>query len=219
MMLRMLALAWLLLGNIAQAQDTTLDVTEDGLVRAPSSRKVGVYRAPNVPFHQYRRIHIGEITVQFRKGWERTAKQSWHVSKKQLQEIRDDMATWFREELEKELVKRGGYAVAETPTLDTLRITATVLNLEMSAPLAGKSDQRMDTLASTAGSMKMMVELFDGTSGAIIGRVIEYYQAPEYLEPRIITRISNTAEFSRGFAEAAQYTHEAIEVAKTERSH
>ncbi len=34
---------------VAQAE-VTPEVTEDGLVRMPSSRKVGVFRAPTCPF-------------------------------------------------------------------------------------------------------------------------------------------------------------------------
>jgi len=99
-----LAASLLLLGGALQAQ-VMPDTTEDGLVRAPSSRKVGVYRAPGAAFSQYQRIEFGPITVKFRKSWERNNSR---LREDDLEKIRGDMASSFRSELVEELVKRGG---------------------------------------------------------------------------------------------------------------
>ena len=48
-----LGLSMVLASTLTQAAQ---DVTEDGLVRVPSSRRISVYRAPDVPFHRYQRI-------------------------------------------------------------------------------------------------------------------------------------------------------------------
>ena len=216
----------LLLAGLAQTQaqvptDVTPDVTEDGLVRAPSSRKVGVYRAPGVAFIKYKRVVFGHLEVKFRKSWERNARNSDylssdHLTEAEIEKIRGDMAHSFRLELFKELVDRGGYIVTDTPTADTLRVTASILNLAVTAPKAGEK-QFEKTLIRSAGSMKLLIELHDGETGTIVGRIIEYYEAPEYLTPRLATKITNDDDFRLGFAQAALHTREALDVAVAER--
>ena len=44
------------------------DVTEDGLVRAPSSRNGAVYRAPGASFVQYRRILLEPLSISFERN-------------------------------------------------------------------------------------------------------------------------------------------------------
>jgi len=68
MKIRMLVLTCLLLGSAVQAQDEGPEVTEDGLVRVPSSRNVGVYRLPEATFNQYQRVQIAPIKVAFERG-------------------------------------------------------------------------------------------------------------------------------------------------------
>src|SRR4051812_8441163 len=88
------------------------EVTEDGLVRAPSSRKVGVYRAPDVPFSRYRSIILGSIPVTFRKGWERSHRE---LEPEDLEKIRAEFVVAFRKELRDELVTRGDYTLLDEP--------------------------------------------------------------------------------------------------------
>ena len=104
----------MLLCSAAVAQVIS-DVTEDSLVRVPSSRKAGVYRLPDATFAQYRRVMLAPASVAFRKNWDR---QSWDrlntgLKPSERQRIVDDMALAFHEELVAELVERGGYALAE----------------------------------------------------------------------------------------------------------
>ena len=97
-----------------------------------------------------------------------------------------------------------------------MQVAASIVDLDIAAPEAGDI-QRSRTYVRSAGSMKLVVELRDATSGAIVGRIIDYYQAPEFMEPQRATQVSNADEFRLGFEEAARYTHEAISVAKAEK--
>lgn len=201
---------------VAAAADEPPETTEDGLVRVPSSSKVGVYRAPGVPFARYERVIIGStIPIEFRKGWRRTHRE---VTADDVEKIRGDFARAFRTELDEELVKRGGFAVASDPAPDVIRIDAAVTELDLSAPTAGNTPSGR-TYTRDAGSMKITLELRDAASGALIGRIIDYEHAREFLEPQLVNQISNREEFRVGFARAARYTREAINVAKTERPH
>ena len=212
---RTIVAALLILAGTAIAQHPP-ETTEDGLVRVPSNSRAGVYRAPGVPFAHYRRVIIGAtIPIEFRKGWQRAHRE---VTPKDLENIRGEFARAFRTELDEELVKRGGFAVAPEPAPDVIRIDATVTQLDLSAPTAGNTPSGR-TYTRNAGSMKVVIELRDAASGVLIGRIIDYEQAREFQEPQLVNQVTNLEEFRVGFANAARYTREAINVAKTERPH
>ncbi len=212
--IRALALALLLCGATLAAEPP--ETTEDGLVRVPSNSRAGVYRAPGVPFARYQRVIIGAtIPIEFRKGWQRVHRE---VTPKDLENIRGDFARAFRTELDEELVKRGGFAVAPEPAPDVIRIDATVTRLDLSAPTAGNTPSGR-TYTRNAGSMKVVIELRDAASGVLIGRIIDYEEAREFPEPQLVNQVTNLEEFRVGFANAARYTREAINVARTERPH
>jgi uncharacterized protein DUF3313 len=202
-----------LLTSHAAAEDPP-EVTEDGLIRVPSSRRVGVYRAPDVSFAGYRRVIIsGSIPVTFRKGWE---KDHPKLDDEDVERIRGEMARSFRGELERELVRRGGFPLAEQPAPDVIRVDAAVLNLDIAAPEAGRVVGER-TLVRTAGKMKLVIELRDAASGVLIARIIDFESAPEYPEPRLTNPVVNAEEFRIGFANGARFTREAINVAKSHR--
>lgn len=217
-MMRRTALCGLTLGLLscaaaAFARDPP-ETTEDGLVRVPSTSRAGVYRAPGVPFARYQRVIVGpSIAIEFRKGWERAHREA---KPEDLERLRGDFARAFREELQEELVDRGGFAAAPDPAPDVIRVDATVTELDVTAPTAGDAPAER-TYARSAGSMKVVIELRDAASGVLIGRIIDYERTYEYREPQLVTRVSNLAQFRTGFANAARYTREAINVAKTER--
>jgi len=211
---RLLALGLLLCAGAAIAREPP-QTTEDGLVRVPSNSHAGVYRAPGIPFVHYRRVIIGStIPIEFRRGWQRTHRE---VKAQDVENIRGDFARAFRTELEEELVERGGFAAAAEPAPDVIRIDASVTQLDVSAPTAGNTPSER-TYTRNAGSMKVVIELRDAASGVLIGRIIDYEQAREFQEAQLVNQVTNLAEFRVGFANAARYTREAINVAKTERS-
>jgi hypothetical protein len=200
--------------SAAGAQVLT-DITEDGLVRVPSSIKAGVYRLPDATFAQYRRVMLAPATVAFRK-------QSSHQKRDRLdtglkpserQRIVDDMANAFREELVDELVERGGFALAESPAPDVLLIEPMITELDITAPDAGSTPGQR-TFVKTAGSMTLILELRDSTSRVTVGRVIDYEKARETKDLQLVNHI---AEARIGFANAARYTRSAVNIAKTER--
>jgi len=210
-----LALAWLLLAAVAQAETLTKDdpdVTEDGLVRVPSSSKVGVYRLPEATFHQYQRVAIAAVTVEFKKGWEKAHKKDLTDADKQ--KLRGDLALEFRKELIKELVDRGGYKLAHDTGPDTLLVVPSILDTDITAPTASKK-QAEYTYVRQTGSMKLVIELRDSASGVVIGRLIDYESTPEHQQPQLATQISNLADFRLGFESSARFTHEALSVARS----
>jgi len=214
MVTRTLKLLLVLLCSAAGAQVIT-DVTEDGLVRVPSSRKAGVYRLPDATFAQYRRVMLEPATVAFRKNWDRKNLDRLDTGLKpsERQRIADDMALAFHEELVAELVERGGFTLAEAPAPDVLLIAPAITELDITAPDAG-STPGSRSFVRTAGSMTLIVELRDAASGVTVGRIIDFEKARETRELQLV---SNITEARIAFANAARYTRSAVNIAKTER--
>lgn len=203
-----LGLFMVLASTVTQAAQ---DVTEDGLVRVPSARKVSVYRAPEVPFHRYQRIVIAPIPVVFRKTWLR---ENHELKPAEIERIQGDFARAFREVLVEELVERGGFELADTIGPDTLRIEPYVLNLNIVAPQAS-AEMRSHTYVRTGNSMKLAVELRDAASSVIVGRIINMVHPQEWSVAQFASKVSNFGEARIGFADTARYTREALNVAST----
>lgn len=211
MSFRMLVL--MLLAGIASAQPAS-DVTEDGLVRVPSSRKAGVYRLPDATFGQYRRVMLAPAPVTFRKNRDRMKAGALKPSDRER--ISAELTRLFHEELVAELVQRGGFKIAESPAPDVLQIAPSILDVDMSAPDAGTSPGT-NSFVRTAGSMTLIVELRDAASGVTIGRIIDYEKARETTELQLANQVTNSEEARIAFANAARYTRSAVNIAKTER--
>jgi len=211
MSFRMLVL--MLLAGIASAQPAS-DVTEDGLVRVPSSRKAGVYRLPDATFAQYRRVMLAPAPVTFHKNRDRMKAGALKPSDRER--ISAELTRLFHEELVAELVERGGFEIAESPAPDVLQIAPSILDVDMSAPDAGTSPGT-SSFVRTAGSMTLIVELRDAASGVTIGRIIDYEKARETTELQLANQVTNSEEARIAFANAARYTRSAVNIAKTER--
>jgi Protein of unknown function (DUF3313) len=214
MIVRTLAMCLALLCSAAGAQVIS-DVTEDGLVRVPSSRKAGVYRLPDATFAQYRRVMLAPASVVFRKNWDRKNldRLTTGLKPSERQRIADDMALAFHEELVAELVERGGFVLAEAPAPDVLLITPAITELDITAPDAG-STPGSRSFVRTAGSMTLIMELRDAASGVTVGRIIDHEQARETRELLLVNHIT---EARIAFANAARYTRSALNIARTER--
>jgi len=212
MKLQQLALVLALACTAASAQVVS-DVTEDGLVRVPSTRRAGVYRSPDVLFTRYQRVMIAPASITFQKNWDR---KNPGVKPAERERIVNDLASLFHAELVAELVERGGYELVDAPAPDVLLVVPTVTDLDINAPEGGTVPGTR-TFVHSAGSMTLTVELRDAPSGVPVGRIIDYEQARETRELQIANQVTNNWEARVGFANAARYTREALNVAKTER--
>ncbi len=214
----------LLFNAVTQAKEPP-EVTDDGLVRSVSTTKAGVYRLPVATFHQYQRVVVAPVSVAYRKGWKQKHPE---LNAEEREKLSADLARAYREELVRELVERGDFKLAEDPGPDVLRVEASIVNADVTAP-AGSSALSQKTYVTSAGSMKTVVELKDAMSGMLIGRIISYEQAPERRDvmrdvqrnpnamPPPTTPLTNLADFRIGFENSARYTHDAISVAKAEK--
>jgi hypothetical protein len=199
-------------GAIAQEPDSDA-IVDDGLVRVESSRKGAVFRSPDVRFERYKQIMFDPVTVTFKSGWRREYSR---LTETEVERIRSRAATQFREELEHELVKLARYKQAEAPSPDVLRVKARIEEFDQKVP--STNDIRgVRTYARQAGDMVLIVELYDASSGVLVGRIVDPERSKEYTDPQLIDRVFVETEAQKSFENAARLTREALNVAITER--
>lgn len=191
------------------------EVTPDGLVRVPSRSAGGVYRAPDAPFIQYRRIILEPPSISFTKSW---PDQHPDVSPAELARIRAESVKLFRDEFAREFVERGPYEFAEDPAPDVLLVVPAIEELDILAP---ETTAASGVRAYTTGpiTMKVTGDLRDALTGKVVGRVITY-QPPEryaFNDMRIANRVTNAHEQRQVFAKWARLVREALNVANAER--
>jgi hypothetical protein len=172
-----------------------------------------VYRSHDVSFVQYRRLMFDPVTVTFKSGWRRQNKK---LSESEVERIRSRAVEQFRDELARELIERGNYPLAPAPAADVLRIKASILDLDQSAPSAGIVPG-MRSYARSTGEMMLIVELFDSASGVLVGRVVAPQRARTHSVPQLVDQVTIETDARIGFANAARLTREALNVAITER--
>src|SRR4051812_13564291 len=191
------------------------EMTPDGLQRMPSRHAGGVFRLPGATFSQYQRLILEPVTVGFIKDWE---KNHADVSEREIRRIRDEAATIFREEFERELIQRGKYTFANAPGPDVLIVVPTITDLDPPAAETDDLDKKSFSPRSTA--LRVSAELRDAASGTLVGRVDMFAGGDKYgmNELRPANRGSNAFETRTHLRSWAQLLNEALAVAKTDRA-
>jgi hypothetical protein len=191
------------------------ETTPDGLVRVPSRRSGGVFREPGWPFAQYRRLIVEPVTVAFIKDWEKNHEKE--VSDKEIRRIRDETSKTFREEFERELIKRAKYSFANEAAADVLIVVPTITELDIPAPESDNLDK--DSYAPRSVSLRVTGELRDAVTGRLVGRVDTFAGGERYgiNELRPVNRGTNSHEIAFGIRRWTALLREALNVAKNER--
>jgi len=99
------------------------------------------------------------------------------ITAAEKQEIRVRLGKIFREELEKELTGPQGYALVNHANTDVLRIRAEIRDLYINAPaVPGSGPTR--PYAVSVGEIRLVAELRDAPTGALIARVVDSKKDP-----------------------------------------
>jgi hypothetical protein len=167
--------AGITMGPVAAAAEAA--TSWDGLVPVKSSKLQSVFLAPGADFRPYRRVIIEPPQVAFHKDWMRTVNQrgaamTRRVTEEDAAEILAAARSNF-DGIFREAFADAGYAVADGPGPDTLRVYTGVVNLFVSAPNTQGSSTRNRTYTADAGDATLVLELRDSTTGAILARVVD----------------------------------------------
>lgn len=152
---------------------TPAELTFDNLVPVPDARVAMAYIDPNADFSVFSRVAIMEPYVAFRSNWQRdqNRNRTRNVSSRDMERIKEDVATLF-ERVFTERLEAGGYQVVDETGDDVLVLRPAIIDLDVTAPDV-RSPGRSRTFTSTTGAATLYIELFDAASGAIIGRAAD----------------------------------------------
>ena len=200
----------------ASAQDLPKKSPE-GLDLIPSKAVQAVYWQQGATLAPYKRIHLVDCFVAFRKDWQedqnRNRRQlSSKISSSDMERIKGLLADLFKEVFTKELEEKGGYQVVDEVGDDVLIIRPALINLDVAAPDVRRGGGQQMTFVASAGSMTLYMELFDSATSALIARVIDSRAAPQRnANVSISSGVNNRAEATQLLSRWAKLLREALD--------
>lgn len=171
-----------------------------------------VYLLPGVDFKPYKSVLLDPIEVAFDKNWDPNDSRyelSRRLSTEDIEKIRTDMAAGFREVFASELAK-GGYQVVDQLSHDTLRVSAGLANVYINAPDT-MTPGRSITLTNESGRMTLVMELRDGATGQLIGRVVDEKVGDSFGRMQVTNSVTNSADFRRVVGEWARRLRQGLD--------
>lgn len=195
----------------ADADNPQLD--DEGLAPVTIKGLDHVYASPGANLSHYQRVMLDPVEVSFSKNW-KPDRTGGPVTAPQKQSIKNGLAKLFREELKKQLQGSGGYPVVDTVGEDVLRIRAEIRDLYINAPSVPSSGPSR-VYALSVGEMRLVAELRDSATGALIARVVDYKKDPDAPWLHLTTQVDNVAAASRAIADWAQILRKQLDAAHT----
>jgi len=170
----------------------------DGLVRRPGTRLGAVFVKPDAEIVAYRNVILDPVEVSFARNWDpnrRGGSQASRLNASDVQAIQAGLAELFRETFRAELA-RGGYQLVDEAGPDTLRVTAAIVDLYVTAPDT-MSAGRSRTYTANSGRMTLVAELRDSVTGEILARAVDARSGRSTGTLDITNRVTNTADARR----------------------
>ena len=175
----------------------------EGLQPVRSRRVDSVHVLPGTDFRTYRRFILDPAEVAFDRNWQRDFNRTVRAggrritdadAARMLGEVRDGFNEVFTRTL-----TRAGYEVVTAPGPDVLRVRAAVVNIRITAPDQPTAG-RTQSFSGSAGQATMVLELRDGLTNAVVGRVIDSRTVGDS-GTLMLTRnsVTNRADFQRTF--------------------
>jgi hypothetical protein len=164
--------------TIVQADQGAADLatTDEGLVPVKVVGLDHVYARPGINLSGYTKVMLDPVEVSFAKSG-KPDRTGGPITAAEKQEIRSLLGKIFKDQLEKELAGEHGYAVVNYPDVDVLRIRAEIRDLYINAPAVPSSGPSRPYAISVA-EMRLVAELRDAPTGALIARVVDAKKDP-----------------------------------------
>ncbi len=195
----------------AEPAAPTAQVDDEGLTPVNVKGLDHVYARPGANLSAYDKIMLDPVEVSFSKSWQ-PDRTGGPITPAERQKIKDGLARIFRDELQKELAKSGRYPLVNTPDADVLRIRAEIRDLYMNAPDVPRAGPSR-VYALSVGEMRLVAELRDAPTGALIARVIDYKKDPDAPWLHMTTQVDNVAAARRAVADWARILRQQLDTA------
>jgi hypothetical protein len=152
-------------------------ITFDNLKPVEDAAMAMAYIDPDADFGAFKRVMILEPFVAFQSNWERDQRRgsrgvSGRVSARDMDRIKADVASMFREVFTDVLEANDGFEVVDESDYDVLLLRPAIIDLNITAPDTNSAG-RSRTFVASAGAATVYIELFDSVSGSIIGRAAD----------------------------------------------
>jgi hypothetical protein len=195
----------------AEQSAASPEVNDEGLVPIQVKGLDHVYARPGANLSQYTKVMLDPVEVSFSKSWNPDP-AGGPITAAEKQAIRAGLAKIVREELQKELTASGRYSLVSTADTDVLRVRAEIRDLYINAPDLPRSGPTR-TYALSVGEMRLVAELRDAPTGALIARVVDYKKDPDAPWLHLTTRLDNVAAARRAAADWAQILRRQLDAA------
>lgn len=169
-----------------------------------------LFVAPGMSLAKYRRVMLDPVEVSINSGWQTQP----GVTAEDIARIRKRAADGFQAVFASELEDKGGYSIVERAGPDVLRVTASIVGLNVTAPQSPSADANR-TFVVSASDMTLRAELHDSESGALLARAIDHSMGREAGDLRVESQAGNVNEGAHAFELWASLLRKALDAAKS----
>ena len=193
--------ALLCAATLAGCTQTTPVDEWDGLVRRPGTRIDTVFVKPDADISGFTSVMLDPVQVSFASNWDPNQgvrNPARRLNAADVAAIQTGLATMFRETFSADLA-RGNFQLVEQAGPDTLRVSAAIVNLFVTAPdtmTAGRSR----TYTANSGQMTLVLELRDAVTGELLARAVDTQRGRQSGSMSFTDSVTNTADARRAIS-------------------
>lgn len=183
----------------------------DGLVRQSGTRLDAVFLKPGAQIGDFDSVLLDPVTISFAGNWDpnRSTRGASRLSAADVAGIKEDLSGLFQETFRAEL-GRGGFRLVDEPGPQTLRATAAIIDLYVTAPET-TTPGRTRVYTANSGRMTLVIELRDSITGEILARAVDRQGGRGTGMWTVTNSVTNTADARRAIGIWASSLRRAME--------
>jgi hypothetical protein len=173
----------------------------DGLVRRPGTRIDSVFVKPDADISGFTSVLLDPVQVSFASNWDPNQgvrNPARRLNATDVAAIQTGLATMFRETFSADLA-RSNFQLVEQVGPDTLRVSAAIVNLFVTAPDT-MSAGRSRTYTANSGQMTLVLELRDAVTGELLARAVDTQRGRSSGAMSFTNNVTNTADARRAIS-------------------